>query len=105
MGLQRWLSLPRKSCDLSHIERTQAGPNWKLLEVRPIPAGGGRIVCVANQKGGVAKTTTSVNLAAALALRGHRALIIDVDPQSNATTGVGIDHRTVARSSYDLMAG
>ena len=62
-------------------------------------------MCVANQKGGVAKTTTSVNLAAALALRGHRALIIDVDPQSNATTGVGIDHRTVARSSYDLMAG
>jgi chromosome partitioning protein len=79
--------------------------DWKLLEVRPIPPGGGRIVCVANQKGGVAKTTTSVNLAAALALRGHRTLIIDVDPQSNATTGVGIDHRTVERSSYDLMVG
>ena len=79
--------------------------DWKLLEVRPIPPGGGRIICVANQKGGVAKTTTSVNLAAALALRGHRTLIIDVDPQSNATTGVGIDHRTVERSSYDLMVG
>lgn len=46
-----------------------------------------------------------MNLAAALALRGHRTLIVDVDPQSNATTGVGIDHRTVARSSYDLMVG
>ena len=79
--------------------------DWKLLEVRPVPPGGGRIICVANQKGGVAKTTTSVNLAAALALRGHRTLIIDVDPQSNATTGVGIDHRTVERSSYDLMTG
>ncbi|MEA2517014.1 MAG: chromosome partitioning protein [Actinomycetota bacterium] len=79
--------------------------DWKLLEVRRIPTGGGRIVCVANQKGGVAKTTTTVNLAAALALRGHRTLIIDVDPQSNATTGVGIDHRSVERSSYDLMVG
>ena len=79
--------------------------DWKLLEVRPVPPGGGRIVCVANQKGGVAKTTTSVNLAAALALRGHKTLIIDVDPQANATTGVGIDHRAVERSSYDLMVG
>lgn len=79
--------------------------DWKLLEIRPIPPGGGRIVCIANQKGGVAKTTTSVNLAAALAQRGHRTLIIDVDPQSNATTGVGIDHRAVERSSYDLMVG
>ena len=83
----------------------EATKDWKLLEVRPVPPGGGRIICVANQKGGVAKTTTSVNLAAALALRGHRTLIIDVDPQSNATTGVGIDHRTVERSSYDLMTG
>jgi chromosome partitioning protein len=84
---------------------TEAAKDWKLLEVRTVPPGGGRIVCVANQKGGVAKTTTSVNLAAALALRGHKTLIVDVDPQSNATTGVGIDHRTVAASSYDLMVG
>lgn len=84
---------------------TEATKDWKLLEVRPVPPGGGRIVCVANQKGGVAKTTTSVNLAAALALRGHKTLIIDVDPQSNATTGVGIDHRAVEASSYDLMVG
>jgi chromosome partitioning protein len=84
---------------------TEPGKDWKLLEVRRVHPGEARIVCVANQKGGVAKTTTSVNLAAALALRGHRTLIIDVDPQSNATTGVGIDHRTVAGSSYDLMTG
>ncbi|MGH2807949.1 MAG: ParA family protein [Actinomycetota bacterium] len=78
---------------------------WKLLETRPIETGRGRLVCVANQKGGVAKTTTSVNAGAALALRGHKVLIVDVDPQANATTGVGIDHRSVPRSTYDLLAG
>jgi chromosome partitioning protein len=61
------------------------------------------MISFANQKGGVGKTTTSVNLAAALALRGHRVLIVDVDPQSNATTGLGIDHRSLELSSYDLM--
>jgi chromosome partitioning protein len=79
--------------------------NWKLLETRPIVGGAGRLVCVANQKGGVAKTTTAVNVGAALALRGHRVLIVDVDPQANATTGVGIDHRSLERSTYDLLVG
>ncbi len=67
--------------------------------------GKGRLVCVANQKGGVAKTTTSVNLAAGLALRGHPVLVVDIDPQSNAATGLGIDHRKVERSTYDLLLG
>ena len=62
-----------------------------------------RIVSFTNQKGGVGKTTTSVNLAAALALRGHRVLVVDVDPQSNATTGLGIDHRALEASTYDVM--
>jgi chromosome partitioning protein len=62
-------------------------------------------VCVANQKGGVGKTTTAVNLAAGLALRGHRILLVDIDPQSNATTGLGFDHRTAERSTYDLLLG
>jgi chromosome partitioning protein len=79
--------------------------DWKLLEARPIDPGISRIVCVANQKGGVAKTTTSVNLGAALALRGHRILIVDIDPQANATTGLGIDHRALELSSYDLLLG
>jgi chromosome partitioning protein len=79
-------------------------PNWKLLEPRP-RAGGGRVLSVANQKGGVGKTTTCVNLAAALALRGHRVLVVDLDPQANATTGIGVDRSTVEVSTYDLLVG
>jgi chromosome partitioning protein len=79
--------------------------NWKLLEARPISPGAGRVVCLANQKGGVAKTTTAINLAAALALRGHRVLVIDIDPQANATTGLGLDQRAVEVTSYDLLLG
>ena len=82
----------------------QTATEWKLLESRPIRQGDTRIVSIANQKGGVAKTTTSVNLGTALALRGHRVLIVDLDPQANATTGLGIDRRTVERSTYDLLA-
>jgi chromosome partitioning protein len=77
----------------------------ELLEGRRIPTGRGRTVSVSNQKGGVGKTTTSVNLASGLALRGHRILLVDVDPQSNATTGLGVDHRRVGRSTYDVLLG
>ena len=81
------------------------GNDWKLLESRRAGLERGRLVCVANQKGGVAKTTTTVNVGAALALRGHRILVVDVDPQANATTGLGLDHRTVEASTYDLLVG
>lgn len=63
----------------------------------------GHTVAIVNQKGGVGKSTTAVNLGACLALLGKRILIVDVDPQGNATTGLGIDKRTVAQDSYALL--
>jgi len=62
-----------------------------------------RVFCVANQKGGVGKTTTTVNLAAGLALSGQRVLMVDLDPQGNATMGSGIDKRSLALSVYDVL--
>lgn len=64
-----------------------------------------RIFCIANQKGGVGKTTTSVNLAAGIAAHGQRVLLVDLDPQGNATMGSGIDKRALARSVYQVLVG
>lgn len=63
----------------------------------------GKIISVANQKGGVGKTTTTVNLAAAAAKLGKHVLLVDMDPQGNATSGVGINKRSVENSSYELI--
>jgi chromosome partitioning protein len=62
-----------------------------------------RVIAVANQKGGVGKTTTTVNLGASLALLGYRVLVVDLDPQGNATTGLGVDARGIQHSMYDVL--
>lgn len=62
-----------------------------------------RTIAVANQKGGVGKTTTAINLGAALAELGRRVLVVDLDPQANATTGIGLDPRTLKTSVYDVL--
>jgi chromosome partitioning protein len=64
-----------------------------------------RVIALANQKGGVGKTTTAINLGTALAAIGEEVLIVDLDPQGNASTGLGIDRKLRLRSTYDLMVG
>src|ERR1700760_1623372 len=64
-----------------------------------------RILALANQKGGVGKTTTAINLGTALAAIGERVLIVDLDPQGNASTGLGIDRRNRNCSTYDVLIG
>lgn len=65
----------------------------------------GKVISIANQKGGVGKTTTAINLAASLAAVEHPTLVIDIDPQSNTTSGLGIDSKTVTNSVYEIMIG
>ena len=64
-----------------------------------------RVIAIANQKGGVGKTTTAINLGTALAAIGERVLIVDLDPQGNASTGLGIDRRNRRHSTYDVLMG
>ncbi len=79
---------------------TSSNSNFSMTtQKRPTP----RIVAIANQKGGVGKTTTAINLGAALAELNNRVLIVDIDPQSNATTGLGIDARGAGISMYDVI--
>ena len=72
---------------------------------RPLPPAHPRIISLANQKGGVGKTTTAINLGTALAAIGERVLIVDLDPQGNASTGLGIDRRDRKASTYDVLTG
>lgn len=63
----------------------------------------GKTIAIVNQKGGVGKTTTCVNLAAAIGARGFRTLLVDIDPQGNSTSGMGIQKKEIAKSSYDVL--
>jgi chromosome partitioning protein len=65
----------------------------------------GKVIAVANQKGGVGKTTTAVNLAASLAATEHPTLLLDIDPQANGTSGIGVEPRTVSSSVYEVLTG
>ena len=65
----------------------------------------GKVYAIVNQKGGVGKTTSVINLSAYLASNNRRVLVVDMDPQSNATSGLGVDKNNVAFSTYDLLLG
>jgi chromosome partitioning protein len=86
--------------DLAPVENliTEGEP---ASATRPLP----RVIAIANQKGGVGKTTTAVNLGACLAEIGYRTLVVDLDPQGNASTGLGINPRALEASMYDVLLG
>ncbi len=88
------------------MEALRATKVLHAADQEPFPAPGRiRVITIANQKGGVGKTTSSVNLGVALALYGLRTLVIDLDPQGNTSTALGVDHSVGTPSVYDALVG
>ena len=88
---------------VDEISTARARRPMELPASLPTPPGRARVVTVTNQKGGVDKTTTVINVAAQLALRGHRVLVVDTDSQGNCATGLGVDKSRVRTTTRDLM--
>ena len=101
------LSCVSRGWGLNDIEQTSLATSTVDPKIIPLAAATRetRILAVVNQKGGVGKTTTTINLATALAAVGCRVLIVDLDPQGNASTGLGVDRAQRELSSYDVIAG
>lgn len=97
------LYLPGKSCyNKNKLKKTRE------TAVRQAAEGGmalGKIIAIANQKGGVGKTTTSVNLSAAIGQKGYKTLLVDIDPQGNSSSGVGVDRRKLKNTAYEMLIG